>query len=180
MISFLGTPSDVGIYGVSYKVAQQGMMLRNVTSTAFFPIFVKIFNERSMKGRKVVTYSLLFLIVILLGCTGLSFFIKDIIAFLFGSAYLQSGAILSVLIYYLGFAWAVLPFTVILQATHNEKFFLIPNSMMAGLNIVLNYVLFLKFGLIGIAYSTIAVWVVGGSIIGIFGYSLMKKQKYLT
>ena len=92
---------------------------------------------------------------------------------------MQSGAILSVLIFYLGFAWATLPFSVILQATHNEKFFLIPHSIMAGLNIVLNYVLFLKFGLIGIAYSTIAVWVIGGLIINIFGYRVMKKQKYL-
>jgi len=180
MISFLGTPSDVGIYGVSYKVAQQGMMLRNVTSTAFFPIFVKIFHRRSIKGSKVVTYSLLFLVVILLGCTGLSFCIKDIISFLFGSEYMQSGAILSVLIFYLGFAWATLPFTVILQATHNEKFFLVPNTIMAVLNIVLNYILYLKFGLIGIAYSTIAVWVIGGLIINIFGYSVMKKQKYLS
>jgi len=180
MISFLGTPSDVGIYGVSYKVAQQGMMLRNVTATAFFPMFVKIFHKRSIKGSKVILYSLLFLFVILLGCTGLSFCIKDIISFLFGSEYVQSGAILSVLIFYLGFVWAELPFTVILQATHNEKFFLIPNSIMAGMNVVLNYVLFLKFGLIGIAYSTITVWVVGGLIIGIFGYRVMKKQKYLT
>jgi len=180
MISFLGTPSDVGIYGVAYKVAQQGMMLRNVTSTAFFPIFVKIFYKRSIKGRKVVAYSLLFLVAILLGCTGLSLCIKDIISFLFGIEYMQSGALLSVLIFYLGFAWATLPFTVILQATHNEKFFLIPNSIMAGLNIILNYILFLKFGLIGIAYSTIAVWVIGGSIINVFGYSVMKKQKYLS
>lgn len=180
MISFLGTPADVGIYGVSYKVAEQGMMLRNVTVTAFFPIFVKIFYKRSIMGKKVILYSVFFLVFILLGCTGVSFFVKDIISFLFGSEYLQSGTILSVLIFYLGFAWATLPFTVALQATHNEKFFLIPNSIMAGLNIVLNYVLFLKFGLMGIAYSTIIVWVIGGVIMSVFGYSRMKKQKYLS
>jgi len=179
MISFLGTSADVGIYGVSYKVAQQGMMLRNVTAMAFFPMFVKIFHNGSVKGKKVIIYSVLFLAVILMGCTGISFFVKDIISFLFGSEYMQSGAILSVLIFYLGFAWATLPFTISLQATHNEIFFLIPNSIMAVLNVILNYILFLRFGLIGIAYSTILVWVIGGLIMGVFGYSRMKKKNYL-
>ena len=44
MISFLGTAKDVGIYGVANKIAHQGIMLRNFTATAFFPIFVNGFT----------------------------------------------------------------------------------------------------------------------------------------
>lgn len=180
MISFLGTPADVGIYGVSYKVAEQGIMLRNVVATAFFPIFVKTFYKHTIMGKKVIIYSVLFFVIVILGCTLVWFFVEDIISYLFGSEYMQSGAILRVLIFYLGFGWATLPFNVALQATHNEKFFLIPYSIMAVLNIALNYVLFLIFGVIGIAYSTVIIWVIGGSIICIFGYSKMKKQKYFS
>ncbi|MBD3414376.1 MAG: oligosaccharide flippase family protein [Candidatus Aminicenantes bacterium] len=179
MISFLGTSADVGIYGVAYKVAHQGVMLRNVTALAFFPIFVKIFHNGTLKGRRIIAYSAAFLVVMVLGCTGVSFFVRDIISFLFGSEYIQSGAILSVLIFYLGFVWAALPFTLSLQATHNEKFFLLPHSIMAVLNIALNAVLFLRFGLMGIAYSTIIVSVIGCLVINVFGYLKMKKQGFI-
>ena len=54
MISYLGTARDVGTYGVAYKIAIQGVMLRNVTATAFFPIFVKHFHNKTMEGSRLI------------------------------------------------------------------------------------------------------------------------------
>ena len=51
---------------------------------------------------------------------------------------------------------------------------------MGGLNVPLNYLLFLKFGLIGIAYSTLIVFAVGGFLYFIISYTVMKKQGYLV
>ena len=180
MISFLGSAKDVGIYGVANKIANLGIMLRNFTATAFFPIVVKWFHNKTMKGSRLIKYSIFFFSGIFVLSLAVSFFVEDIITFMFGSEYMNSGEILRILIFHLAFFWATLPFGTVAQATHNEKYLLIPGAIMAGLNILLNYILFLKYGLIGIAYSTLVVSLVGGLLISSFTFRNMKKKGYLT
>ncbi len=179
MISFLGTSKDVGLYGVAYQAAHYGVLLRNLTVTAFFPVFVKQFYKAKMKGSALIKYSLIFFIGIFLISLAVSFYVEDITVTLFGSNYQNSGGILRVLIFYIAFTWATLPFTTAAQATHNEKYLLIVTSIMALLNIPLNYILFLKYGVIGIAYSTLTVYSIGGILMVVITYSMMKKQGHL-
>ncbi len=179
MISWMGTSSDVGIYGVAYRLAHEGMILRNFVATAFFPIFIKRLYGKSMEGSRLIRISLLFLFVIFLTTFAISLFVEDGVIFLFGSEYENSGAILKVLIFYLAFVWASLPFTTAAQATHNEKYFLYVTTIMAGTNIGLNYLFFLWYGLIGIAYSTLVVSLVGSFFICYISYKVMKRQGYL-
>jgi len=180
MISFLGTAKDVGVYGVANKIAQQGVMLRNVTVTAFFPIFVKKFHKGTIKVERLVKPSLFFLGGIFILSLTASFFVEHIITFLFGMDYKNSGEILRVLIFYLAFTWATLPFTTAAQATHNENYMLVALLIMAGLNIPLNYILFIKYGLIGIAYSTLLVNSVGGFLMCSIIYRVMKLKGHLA
>ena len=180
MISFLGTSNNVGTYGVAYKSAYLGEMLKNIAATAFFPVFVKRFHRRQVKGTLLLRYSLLFGAIIFILTLILSFFIVRIIISLFGSDYRNSGEILRVLIFYLAFIWITLPFTTAAQATQNERYILIAGLIMAILNIVLNYILFLKYGLIGIAYSTLVVFSIGSLLLSGSIYILMKKQGYLS
>ena len=179
MISFLGAAQDVGLYGVAYQIVFQGVMLRNVTANAFFPIFVKQFYKGKIKGRVLLKYSLIFFVGILALSIVASFYVEEIVLFLFGSEYKYSGVILRVLIFYLASVWATLPITTALQATYNEKTLLIGRSIMAGLNIPLNYIFFMMYGLIGIAYSTLVIYSIGGVIICVSSYYVMKKQGYL-
>lgn len=180
MITFLGTSKDVGIYGVAYKLAHEGIMLRNVNAMAFFPIFVKMFHNKKIKGTRLVKYSLLFLIGIFVLTLVASFFVEDIVTLLFGAEYKDSGEILRVLIFFLAFSWATLPFTTAAQATHNEKFLAYAMGIMAALNIPLNYIFFLSYGVIGIAYSTLVVYSIGGVLMSYIAYRVMKNQGYLT
>jgi len=180
MISILGTAKDVGVYGVAFRITQLGIMLRNVTAMAFFPIFIKQFHTHKMRARQLIKYSLFFLIIIFVLSLVVSFFVEDIVTILFGPEYNISGEILRVLIFYLAFSWSTLPFTTAAQATHNEKYMLIVWSIMAALNIPLNYLLFLKYGLFGIAYSTLIVSVVGLFLVSRITIRIMKKQGYLV
>lgn len=180
MVSFFGTAKDVGIYGVAYRITRQGIMLRNATAAAFFPIFVRRFHKSKMKGRRLIKYSLFFFGGIFVLSLGASFYAKEIVTFLFGSEYKNSGEILRVLIFYLTFAWMYLPFSTIIQATHNERIALKIGSLKAGLNIPLNIIFFYKFGLIGIAYSTLVVSGVGNLWGSVLIYSVLKKQGYLS
>jgi O-antigen/teichoic acid export membrane protein len=180
MISFLGTSKDVGIYGVAYKLAQEGVMLRNVNAMAFFPIFVKLFHNQKVKGMKLIKYSLFFFAAIFILSLTASFFVQDIVRLVFGAEYQASGEILRVLIFFLAFSWATLPFTTAAQATHCEKYILYAMIVMAAMNIPLNYIFFVKYGVIGIAYSTLVVFSIGSFLISFVTYKMMKKREYLT
>ena len=83
-------------------------------------------------------------------------------------------------IFFLAFSWATLPFTTAAQATHNEKFLTYAMGIMAALNIPLNYIFFLSYGIIGIAYSTLVVYSIGGVLMSYIAYRVMKNQGYLT
>jgi len=179
MISFLGTSTDVGIYGIAYRISQQGIMLRNVTAMAFFPILVKRFKYNKMEGFQLIKYSLLFFGAILLIVLIVSFYIEEITTFLFGLEYKASGQIMKVLFFYVALAWSMMPFSQAAQATNQEKYMLISISIMGVLNIPLNYILFLRFGLIGIAYSTILVYLAGNILLSILIYNVMKKKGYI-
>jgi len=180
MISILGTSKDVGVYGVAFRITQLGIMLRNVTAMAFFPIFIKQFHTHKMRARQLIKYSLFFLAVIFVLSLVVSFFVEDIVTILLGPEYNISGEILRVLIFYLALSWATLPFTTAAQATDNEKYMLIVWSIMAALNIPLNYLFFIKYGLIGIAYSTLVVSAIGLFLVFRITIRIMKKQKHLV
>lgn len=179
MISFLGTSRDVGIYAVAYRIARQGIMIRNVTGTAFFPMIVRRFQERALKGSLLIKYSLLFVAGIFVITLVASIFAERFVLLLLGSEFKYSGEILRILIFYLCFEWATLPFMIAAQATHNEKYLIAPRLVMAGLNIPLNYILFLRFGVIGIAYSTLIVTLIGCISVCYISYRVMRKQKHL-
>lgn len=180
MISFLGNAESVGVYGVAYKICQQGERLRNVCAVAFFPIFVKHLHRETIKSAVLTRYSLFFLGGILALTAIASLLAEDVVTAMFGARYAASGNILSILIFYLGFSWASLPFTIALQATHNEKHLIAPSLLMGGLNVVLNYVFFSAYGLVGIAYATLVVMAGSCLMYGTITLWVMRKQGYLV
>jgi len=180
MISWLGTSTDVGVYGVAFRIAEQGVMVRNMAATAFFPIFIKRFHFGKFQGIRLVRISIFFFIGVILAAYLASLFVEELVTILFGPEYKASGVILKVLIFYVAFAWANLPFTTAAQAVHLEKYLLITTAISAVLNVALNYVFFLRFGLIGIAYSTLVVYFVGSILVSLLCYKLMKHKGYLS
>jgi len=180
MIAALSSSRDVGIYGIAYKLVQKFSILRNLVTTAFFPIFVKRFYKRSITGSRIIRYSVYFAAIIAVISVFISFFSNDIIRILFGTEYMESARILSLLVFAQAFNWATIPFTTAAQATHNEKVLLFGRTLSALLNVPLNFILFNSFGLIGIAYSTLIVYAVGNSVIVIMSYKSMKKNGYIV
>ena len=180
MISFLGSPQDVGIYGVAYRITNSGAIVRNLVAIAFFPIFVKIFQKNIVKWNKLLKYAFLLGSVILLLATVGSFFSEQVITLLVGSEYSESGTILSVLIFYLAIIFFYIPFTNSLQATHNEMMNLKLCWIGPSLNIVLNLLFFDIFGLIGIAYSTLVVSLIRLPIFAFFTWRTLKKQNKIA
>lgn len=180
MISFLSTSVDVGIYGVAHQIASEGIMIRNIIAVAFFPIAVKYFHQKSIKGKSLFTYAFALFFSVLIICSLLAFFVQDIVVFVFGDDYAYSGHLLIYLIFSLSFAFFNIPLTTYLQATHNEHLLLIVPCVAAPLNISLNILFFHKFGLVGIAYSTLIVFFTQSLIISYLTLRKMKNQKSST
>ncbi len=179
MISFLGTPAEVGIYGVAYTFVGEGTLLRNLLATAFFPILIKTFDERSLDKRLLLKYSFFGIAVMVVLGVITFFYAEQVIVLIFGEEFRESGIILRILVFYLVSWWSTIPFTTAAQATNNEKVILIGFTIMAFLNIPLNFVLYSHYGLIGIAYSTIIVFTVGCVLINIYSYHLLKVQGHI-
>ena len=179
MVSFLSTSTDVGIYSVAHEIGREGLILRNILAMAFFPIAVKFFMSEKVKIKTILSFSLALWILIFLGCIFMFFVAEDLIVFLFKSDYSQSGHILRYLVFYLPFAFSSLPFTISLQATHNEKTVLYVMCLAAGANIPLNLVFFSLFGLVGIAYSTVAVFFLSAVAYPLLAIKKLKKDAYL-
>jgi len=180
MISFLGTPAQVAVYGVAYNLAREANLLKHLIGEAFFPIAVKTLHKGSVSKRFVLKYSFLFFVG-MMGLALLAFYLAEpVITILFGEDYTASIPIFKVLIFYMVVWFSTLPFVEALNATNNEKVVLFAKSIMAGINIPLNIVLFLIYGLIGIAYSTLIVYAAGSVIINLYSYVLLSRQGYFT
>jgi O-antigen/teichoic acid export membrane protein len=154
MISWLGSSRDVGIYAVAFQITRVAVGFRGIVSTAFFPIFVKTFHNKLVNFKLLLNYSFLLSIIILLPAAVVSLFSEQFFTLVFGLEYVESSVIFSVLIFHIAFAFFTLPFTNILQATHNEHIIFKISWIGPLINITMNYLLFNEFGLIGIAYAT--------------------------
>jgi len=177
LISFLGGAKEVGIYGVAYKIAQQALMLRNVNQDAFFPLFVKRLKSGNIKIRTILVPSLAMFSIVFIPTIIFYFFSKEIISTLFGANYVEAGPILFYLMIFVSFAWGTLPFTVLAQASYNEKILLNIRIYMAIANVVLDVVFYKLFGLIGIAYVSAIVWCIGSIFMCLFIYRSIYLKK---
>ncbi|MFW6311283.1 MAG: flippase [Nanoarchaeota archaeon] len=179
MISLLGSPTEVAIYGIAYKLAREADTLRNLLADAFFPVAVKTLHGGTINKKVIIKYSFFFGIGMLFLAVVGFFVAEPAITLLFGEEYTESGPILKVLIFYMIAWFSTLPFTESVQATGNEKVILIGKGAMATINIPLNLILYWTYGLIGIAYSTLIVYTIGSLTINIYSYYLLKKQGYI-
>jgi len=175
MLSILGTPIEVGIYGVAFSFSARLKQIRGALSTAFFPILVKSFDSGGMKLKKLLKYSMLIFVSMLTLAFFISYFAEKIIVVLIGKEYAESGYILSILVFNYAVGFSILPFTNALYATHNEKLSLGIESIRAVSNVFLNLLLYSSYGMVGIAYSTLITSVIIG--ITIFGFTINRLNK---
>ena len=180
MLSFLTASRDVGVYSVAQEFTKEGILLRNIAAMAFFPIAVKFFLSGTVRARTLLRYSFILFFAVLAGCVVLSFFAPNIVILFFGDKYAASGQIFRCLLFCLPSAFFMLPFTTALQATHNEQLLLIVFAIAAALNVPLNILFFYEFGLIGIAYSTLVVFLAQAVALYVLSIRRMKRQGYLV
>lgn len=177
MISFLGTPEDVSIYNIPYRISRYGSEIRTAFTAGFFPVLIKQLKETSVSKVAFQKNTFYLFIITILGAYIISVFSSDLIITMFGQKYEYSGKILSVLIFYVAIEFSVYPYILVLLSTHNEKIVARIFIILAISNVCLNYILFKSYGVIGIAYSTLCVMTILAILIYFIGMKQLIKTK---
>jgi O-antigen/teichoic acid export membrane protein len=164
MLSFLTTPTNVGIYALAYRLVEKGLMLRVPISLSLFPYYSAKFENKKPHIKELLTHTALISIPLVIFLVPTIFLIEPLILSVIGQEFIASADIFKVLVFYLVFNFSVIPWGLSLQTTSNEKYSLITVSVCAIANIFLNFVLFSKYGIIGIAYATLLVEIIRLSI----------------
>ncbi|MDC0527076.1 flippase [Euryarchaeota archaeon] len=180
MLSMMGSPIEVGIYGVAFSISSRIKQIRGAFSTAFFPILVKRFNTGPIKLRKLLNASFGIFFSMLIFASFFSYFSSDFVMLVFGNEYEESGRLLSILVFNYVIGFSSLPFTNALIATNNEKLALKLESIRALSNVGLNLPLYSLYGMVGIAYSTLLTSLIGGFVIFVFTIYRLRNQGYLS
>lgn len=155
MLSFMTSPTEVGIYALSYNIAQKGLIIRKAITQSLFPFYTEKLSKHNIKLNKFVEHTIIIIIPSILMVIFVYVFSEKLIVWILGVEFLQSARILNILIIYLIINYVHIPFGLALQALNREVLIIKLNSIRAAINIIGNIVLFNLFGLIGIAYSTL-------------------------
>ncbi len=179
MIGLMGNQYEVGIYAIPYFITHTLLMFRNTMSTAFFPLVVRSSFKR-LNRNKIIKFSFVLFFILLIFSLIISLISNIIIELILSDEYLESGRILSVLIFYISLSYFTLPYTNYLSAIYKEHITLFITSITAFLNIFLNYIFYQYFNLIGIAYSTLLVRLISAILIFFFFIKYINKNLKLN
>lgn len=157
ILNYLTDDTSVGIYGVAAKIYTMIKTLINAAIFVVIPRFSEyVINEdkRFVQGLRRLLSPLF--TVLLPACVGLFFFSKEAAFIVSGKGFEDSRYPLSILAIALFFAVLACYFAnAIIMPCKLEKYFLISTVIAAVINIVLNFVLIPKMGMIAAAITTL-------------------------
>ena len=148
--------SSVGIYSVSLTLAGAIVILPVALIEGFRPEIMihKVNNEEQYKRRLKQLYGIIFWICIAY-CLFITFFSKTIVSLIYGPAYLGAVSSLSVIVWYTSFSYFGAVNNLYLVAEGQTKWVQIITLAGAILNLLLNYILIPKWGIVGAAWASL-------------------------
>ena len=176
---------DVGIYNAALPTAKLMYIFPYIFMILTLPILTELYSKKKEKTLMSV-YSRVSKWIFFMNCSLLSFFIlfsRDILTILFGADY--SAGSLPLIILSIGFFIGHLqePIENMFMVLKRTKAILAITIFLTLLNIVLNYILIPKNGIIGAAIATSIAYVSSFILFSIIGYFFIKtnpiKIKYL-
>ena len=160
MLTLIGTLDDVATYNVAFRISRYAVEIRVAFLAGFFPVLIKRVQKGPIDKSRFQISSLLLFFAVLFFAFIFSFISEEVIALFFSEKYRSSGNILSVLVYFIAFDFAIYPYILLLLSSNNEKYVAFIYIILVFVNIFLNYTFYQYWGAIGIAYSTLSVMVV--------------------
>lgn len=156
--------SEVGIYSLGFKLATMALLVLSGFDIAYSPYFYRLANEENgrdenkMKLEKTNnTYALISLLIVFT----IAFFSKEIVTFFIDKRYAQTYLMTRIIIFAYFFSGLMgLTSRSILQDKKTKQNMFIAIGV-AIINIVLNFVLIPRFGMLGAAWATFFTFLIG-------------------
>lgn len=156
MLSFLGSPAEVGVYALANTIVRKGLVARRAISTSIFPMYAKK-GRHSLQPRQLNRHAILVIVPSVVMVVFIFMCSKLVITNLIGDEYINAVRILKVLSFYLLFVYVSIPFELSLQVSYAENQVIKIKAILSIVNLTANYILYMSYGVIGMAYSTVLV-----------------------
>ncbi len=157
IIGWLRSAQDVGLYSVGQRIVQLLYVLPAVLSTSLFPTLARLAGKDdkkvSLAVERVLSFVYLAAIPMALGSVILG---KGIINFVFGSGYADAVSSFQVLGITMLIDFPVAILSGMVFAYNRQKKLMIYSAIGGILNVVLDFILIPKFGIVGSAFATLA------------------------
>ena len=178
-IIFLGhfsTSAVVGGYSVASDLSHILIFLNVIVLPVFFPVMSGLFGKgRIVEAGNLFRKTTKFLVALTLPLLVVFVvFSREILLYIFGAEYAGAYKFLIILAFSSFFALASGPIDIFLSSMNRPRWVLFNNLVALVLNLVLNYILILKMGPIGVAVATL-VSVFIQNYLGIFQIWLVDK-----
>lgn len=158
MLSLLTTPANVGIYAIASTLVRKGLIVRRSVAQSIFPKYSKEWESLTMPT--LIRHMIFVTGVAFIIATLLFFAVPLLVGYVIGPEFEPAIQIARALAFYLIFHYAVIPFSAYLEVTGKEANVIWIGLVRSVFNIGLNYVFFIQFGVIGIAYSSLGIWAI--------------------
>ena len=151
------TLEDVGIYSLGYKIAGLILIFSGAFNLAYSPIFFKLASSDDQSNSKntLFKYNYIYLQAVIIICFAISFFAKEIITLIFDSKYHPAHFFVPLIALSYLFVQADGVTGFFFQQSRKMKQNMVKGLLVAGANIILNFLLIPRFGAFGAAYATI-------------------------
>ena len=156
MLSKMVGMESVGYYNAAYKLSFSGMLFANTLTLVTYPYFSRMWTEDKDNVFKMFNGILKALIVISVAfALSASILSENIIALVFGEQYRNSVVLFNILV------WSVPPLYIMhltgraLEAIGEQRFTANTMLISVAINILLNFILILKYGAAGASIATV-------------------------
>lgn len=157
MVGYSGGAVQAGWYNATGKIVLAVIVFAGLISRSFYPVLSSFIKESKEKLQRIWDYQMQLMIFLSLPIVAGGFALAPrLINFLYDAEdYSPSILVFKILIFVIGINFLYYPYSMILVVSNQQKknFWL----MLAGgiMNIILNYILFVKYGINGVALATV-------------------------
>lgn len=173
MIRHMLGEREVGIYAAAAKVSEAWYLIGMIIISSTFPIIMNLKKESESLYRKKCRQ--LYKVLIIVGAVAFCatfLMAKPIIFLLYGQAYSQSSAVLSMHVLGVVFVYLGAASTYALVANGLQKYHIYRTVLGCAVSVVLNLILIPRFGLMGAVYSMLCSY-----CISVFSILFFKETK---
>jgi O-antigen/teichoic acid export membrane protein len=156
MLGFMKGNESVGLYNAAYKILVLLISFRAIFIHSLFPELSRLYSQSRDRLAKVVLYAqkMGISLAIPLGVGG-TLLAKSIIALLYGAQYQGSVVPFQLLIWNAAVLYVNLVFPQLLNAADRQKLYAKFTMTGAAVNMLFNYLLIIRCGIIGAAIATV-------------------------